>query len=148
MKLRLKLIGLILLASNCFSQSVKVSKEINGTYYLLEAERGVKTKIFEFGEHNGTKLLLVASCKKCIPAVYKYQESDSKEVGVPIFYNSIGLFMFAFDEDSFIMVMPSNKSEGDWTNFSFSNFYSKDKSKVNSMTKEKIKKYIKQLSEL
>lgn len=147
MILKIKLIALVLLTSNCFSQSVNPSKEINGKYHLLDAERGVKTKIFEYGAHNGTKLLLVASCKKCIPAVYKYQENDSKEVGVPIFYNSIGLFMFGYDKDSFVMVMPSNKSDGDWASFSFSNFYSKDQSKVNSMTKENIKEYIRQLSE-
>ncbi|MCT4698786.1 hypothetical protein [Tenacibaculum haliotis] len=45
------------------------------------------------------------------------------------------------------MVMPSNKENADWSYFSFSNFYSKNKTKVAAMTQQKIKEYIDQISE-
>ncbi|WP_407557324.1 hypothetical protein [Winogradskyella sp. 4-2091] len=128
------------------SQGSMPTKERNGTYYLLEAERGADTKMFEFGEHNGVQLLAVAACAKCMPGVYRYQEEDSKEVGVAIFYNKLGLYMIAYDDESFVMVMPSIKEGEDWTDFTFSNFYSKSKSKVDAMSKEKIKTYILKLS--
>ncbi|MEM6687731.1 MAG: hypothetical protein AAF617_18285 [Bacteroidota bacterium] len=131
----------------CYSQNEKPSSKLNGNYHLLQAESGVSQKIFEYGEHKGTKLMLIAPCKQCVPASYIYQESDSKEIGVPVFYNKMGLFLIGYDHESFVMVMPNPSSPDDWSNVAFSNFYSKNKSKVGKMSTQKIKEYILKLSE-
>lgn len=129
------------------------TKAINGTYYLLEAERGAldggttKTKLIEFGENNGTKLLAIAACKKCIPAVYTYQPEVSKKLGKAIFFNSSGLYVIQYDDESFINVLVTNRlGDAPWTRFMFSNFYSKNKSTVATMTKEKIEEYARSIS--
>ena len=127
-----------------------LSTAINGTYHLLEAERGMnngqtKTKIFEYAEHNGKKLLAISACEKCMPAIYSYQEADSKDLETLVFYNAMGLYVFAYDHESFVMIMPSPDSPEDWTNFAFSNFYSKSEAKVSAMTKDKIKLFVQNL---
>ena len=76
-----------------FSQHEMPSKDNSGTYYLLEAEKGInnkptKTKLFQFGEkeENGAQLLAIAACEKCMPAVYTYQAAQSKRLGIPVFF--------------------------------------------------------------
>lgn len=151
----MKYILIVLLAFNItfvVAQDALPTETINGEYHLLEAERGVnnqptQTKLFEFGEKNGVKLLGVAACEKCMPAVYTYQEKDSKRLGVPVFFNSTGLYALSYDKDSFVIVMVTSKIEnGNWSKFLFSNFYSKDKSKVTGMTKAKAETYAASLS--
>lgn len=147
MKTLILSIGLCLFSISLFSQSAIPSKAINGTYHLLEAERGVKTKIFEYGEHNATKLLLIAACKQCIPGTYTYQKDASEELGRAVFYNSSGLYVFQYDDESFVMIMLNVTEDVEWTDFYFSNFYSKNKAKVKAMSKEKIKAFILKISE-
>ncbi|RBW55201.1 hypothetical protein DS884_16355 [Tenacibaculum sp. E3R01] len=152
MKTLLKYFFIVLTPYFLFSQNEIPTKTINVTYHLLEAERGIgnkptKTKIFQYGTFGKDKVLAIAACKKCIAAIYKYKEKESKELGSPFFYSDIGLFMITYDNESFVMVMPSNKENADWTDFSFSNFYSKSKAKVNMMTQQKIKKFIIKISE-
>ncbi len=135
-----------------FSQKEMPTEAINGTYHLLVAERGIgnkqtKTKIFQYGVFAGGKVLAIAACGKCMPAIYKYQKGDSKELGVPVFFNAIGLTMITYDSESFVMIMPATKKDAEWTDFSFSNFYSKNKAKVNVMTQQKIKEFIIKISE-
>jgi hypothetical protein len=129
------------------SYSQNPTEAINGTYHLLEGERGIgnkptKTKLFQYGLLGDTKVLAVATCEKCMPAIYKYKEEYSKELGVPVFFNDYGLFLITYDTESFVMIMHANKEGADWTDFSFSNFYSKNNAKVNTMTQQKIKEYI------
>lgn len=125
---------------------------INGEYHLFEVERGInnqptKTKLFEFGENNGVKLLAVAACEKCMPAIYTYQEEDSKRLGIPVFFNSSGLYALSYDKESFVIVLVKSMiADANWENFAFSNFYSKSNSKVTGMTKEKIANYAVSLS--
>ncbi len=147
MKTLLKYFFIVLTPYFLFSQNEIPTKTINGTYHLLEAERGIgnkptKTKTFQYGMFGRDKVLAIAACKKCMPAMYKYKEDESKQLGFPVFYNDYGLFVFTYDEDSFVIVKISNKKDADATDFSFSNFYSKTKSKVDSMTKKKIKDFI------
>ena len=145
MKLIIKIL-LLVFSIQLSSQNTKPTASINGTYHLLEAERGVTTKLFEFGEHNGTPLLLIASCKQCMPGSYTYQKEASEELGRAVFYNSTGLYIFQYDVESFVMIMIDPKAEN-WTDFYFSNFYSKRKSKATSMNKEKIKEFIIKISD-
>ncbi len=153
----LKLSALLLLVFSetvLFAQENNSTKNKSGTYYLLESERfGVnvektKTKLFQFGENKGTKLLAIAACEKCIPAVYTYQEADSNKLGVPVYFNSSGFYIIGYNENSFVNVLVTSKL-GDkvWSSFSFSNFYSKNITTVNNMTKEKIETYAIELSE-
>ncbi|CAM1354371.1 hypothetical protein [Tenacibaculum insulae] len=147
MKTILKLIIILLTPFALFSQN-EPTEAINGKYYLLEAENGIgreqtKEKLFQFGMFGKDKVLAIAACpKKCMPAIYKYKEDESKQLGFPVFYNDYGLFVFTYDKDSFVIVKMSNKKDAGATDFSFSNFYSKSKAKVATMTKEKIKDFV------
>lgn len=142
------LISFLLFCNICLSQN----ENYNGTYNLLDSERGVNnkqtnTKIFEFGKQNTTSLLAIAACKKCMPAVYVYQEAESKKLGIPVYFNRVGLYFLGFDKESFVAVLVDKKlGKGEWTNFKFTNFYSKSKSKISSITKEKISNYAKEIS--
>ncbi|PHR71364.1 MAG: hypothetical protein COA67_06570 [Lutibacter sp.] len=147
MKTFLKFLVVLLTPSLLFSQNEIPTEAINGTYHLLEAERGVgnkqtQTKIFQYGLFGDTKVLAIAACGKCMPAIYTYKEAESKELGIHFFYNDIGLFVITYDNESFVMLKLSNKESVDFTDFSFSNFYSKNKTKVDAMTQQKIKEYI------
>ena len=130
-----------------FSQKATPTEAINGTYHLMDAERGIgskqtKTKLFQYTVWGNDKVLVVAACERCSPAMYKYQKEESEAIGVPIFYNAIGLYMITYDNESFVMMVPANKKSKDWTDFTYSNFYSKNKAKADSMTKQKIKEFI------
>lgn len=142
---------IFLFSLNSLAQE-NLKERFNGTYYLLEAERGAnnkptKEKIVQFGENNGTKLLAIAACEKCIPAVYTYQEKDSKTYKKPIFFNSFGLYVLPFDEESFVIVQVTSKlGSGKWNKFTFLNFYSRNKSKVAEMTKQKVEDFARAFS--
>jgi len=142
MRLKVIQITLMVLSIQVFSQSAIPSDKINGTYHLLESERGTKTKLFEYGQHNDAKLLLIAACKQCMPGTYTYQKEPSEELGRAVFYNSMGLYVFQYDDESFVMIMLNVTEDVEWTDFYFSNFYSKNKAKVQTMSKEKIKEFI------
>ncbi len=149
------ILSLLLLfgASALNAQQNIPTEDMNGTYQLLVAERGAanggttKKKLIQFGENNGTKLLAIAACEKCMPAVYTYQEEDSKRLNIPVFFNSSGLYVFGYDEDSLVAVLVTSKlGDGEWAGFSFSNFYSKSETKAKTMTKEKVETYAISLS--
>lgn len=149
-KLKTKLFYFLLFISGIFYGQITTEAN-NGTYHLLEEERGMgnkktKTKIFQYGALGETKVLAVAACGRCSPALYKYLEEESKTLGRSIFYNKIGLYFIAYDVNSFVIIMPTNKKDKNWSDFTFSNFYSKDKSKVEGMTKQKIKDFIIKIS--
>jgi len=150
MRIVFSLFMTLCIGSLAFAQVNTPTVSSSGTYYLLEAERGMnnqptKTKFFEFGENNGTQLLAISACKQCMPAIYTYQETDSNDLGFPIYFNNMGLYVFTYDAESFVIIMPNPNSPNDWTNFAFSNFYSKSKAKVEAMNKAKIKVFIEAL---
>ncbi len=150
MKYILYTLFLFIVNTVCAQQEI-TPETVNETYHLFMEERGVsgptKTKFIEFGENNGTKLLAIAACEKCMPAIYTYQENDSKRLGVSVFFNSTGLYVFQYDMDSFVIVMATSKlGDSAWSKFAFSNFYSKTKSKADSITKAEIEAYAIKLS--
>ncbi|PQJ78629.1 hypothetical protein [Polaribacter porphyrae] len=144
-----QLIFLFFLFANVFNSNAQdnLTKRFNGKYHLLEAEKGIdnkpsKIKFVEFGENNGKKLLAVAACEKCTPAIFSYKQEESKKYGTPIFFNYFGLYAITYDKESFIIVFVDKKlGSGTWTKFGFSNFYSKSKTKVAQMTKEKLEAF-------
>jgi hypothetical protein len=144
---------LIVLLTPCmiFAQNENPTEALNGTYHLLDAERAggnkqTNTKIFEYGKFGDDNVLAVAACVNCMPAIYKYKEEFSTDLKTAVFFNDIGLYLIAYDKESFIM-MPSKKEGAEWTDFAFSNFYSKNKAKVAAMSQQKIKEYMIKISE-
>ena len=143
---------ILLLLVTFFVASQDLSSDsVNGKYHLFEPERGVsgptKTKFIEFGENNGTKLLGVAACEKGMPAVYTYQEEDSKRLGIPVFFNSTGLYVLGYDKESFVIVLVTSKiGDKPWEAFAFSNLYTKNIVTAKMITKTKIEAYAKALS--
>lgn len=150
MKTLLKYLIIFLTPYIIFAQSKTPTEAINGKYYLMAAEKGIgsemtKEKLFQYGVWGEDKVLVVAACERCSPAMYKYKKTESDQMGVPVFYNAIGLYMITYDDESFVMMVPANKNSKDWTDFTYSNFYSKSKLKSDAMTKEKIVDFIKTL---
>ncbi|MBG6129069.1 hypothetical protein IWQ47_000239 [Aquimarina sp. EL_43] len=110
--------------------------------YLLEPSRdGKKQQILQIGENNGVKLLAMASCKQCMPAVYTYNPDASKASGKTI-YGTSGIYVIPYDENSYISVAPKTPAvaigEGIWETFLYANFFSADKAKVAGMNKKKV----------
>lgn len=67
------------------AQTEKPTSKIDGTYYLLESESGInnqqtKTKLFQLAENNGLRMLAIAACEKCVPAIYTYKREDSESL--------------------------------------------------------------------
>ncbi|WP_035096985.1 hypothetical protein [Aquimarina megaterium] len=110
--------------------------------YLLEPSRdGKKQQILQIGENNGVKLLAMASCKQCMPAVYTYNPDASKASGKTI-YGTSGIYVIPYDENSYVSVAPKTPAvaigEGIWETFLYANFFSADKAKIASMNKKKV----------
>ena len=149
-------IATLLASSDCYSQSFKdklkakaaAAKAKNAgsatnpsssggtTYYLLEAERG-KTKVqLEEGENNGTKIVAING------GMYTYQDEPSTTLGIKVYFNTAGLYVLQYDDNSWVSVMPTKQlGKGVWDKFGFSNFYSADAAKVKGMTKAKAEAY-------
>lgn len=115
---------------------------INGIYHLFTPEKGpsgpTKKMIIELAEKNNTKMLAVAACKGCYPAIYTYKPTLSKQFKKPIYYNSSGIHVLTYDDNSFIICVLSTSTE---KKINYINFYSKSKSKVDAMTTKKTKAY-------
>ncbi|PKV50325.1 hypothetical protein ATE84_2381 [Aquimarina sp. MAR_2010_214] len=110
--------------------------------HLLEPSRdGQKKQILQIGENNGVKLLAMASCKQCMPAVYTHNPDASKASGKSI-YGTSGIYVIPYDENSYVSVAPKTPAvaigEGIWETFLYANFFSEDKAKVAGMTKTKV----------
>lgn len=153
MKILLRYIIVLLTPCLLFAQNEIPTEAINGEYQLLEAEQGVnrdqltKTRLFQYGLFAGEKVLAIAACSRCMPIIYKYQEEDSKELGTPVFMDFNGYNVIAYDNESFVMIKMASIGSEDWTDFSYSNFYSKSQAKVDAMTHQKIKEFIINISE-
>lgn len=77
-----------------FSQSAVPTEAINGKYYLMAAEKGIgskmtKEKLFQYATWGSDKVLIVAACERCSPAMYKYNKEESEIMEVPVFYNAV-----------------------------------------------------------
>lgn len=143
MKLQfLAIICLLLTSATIKAQSKTPSKNINGVYHLFKAEKGpsgtTNKMLIELAKNNGTIMLAVAACEKCYPAVYTYQPALSKKFGKPVYYNSSGIHVLTYDDNSFIICMAAISIEKD---FNYTNFYSKSKAKVDGISQKKIASY-------
>lgn len=154
MKNRLIILILLSICLKVSSQNIEILKKFNGNYFLMKPERSVQpgkqstsNKNLEVGSYGNAVLLGTSECDKCTPAVFTFKIEESNKLGKPVFFNSMGLYMIPYDKESFIYVMPSEKLGGNWNTIAFSNFYSKNKGKVSSMTDKKLFSYIKSIAE-
>ncbi len=114
-------------------------------YFLMEPSRdGKNEQILQLGENNGTKILAMASCAQCMPAVYTYNASASNAASMEV-YGVSGIYVIPYDGNSYIAVAPKSPlvglGEGVWQTFQYSNFFSKDRSKVKNMTKDIVEQW-------
>ena len=151
---------MLLIALKINSQNIESLKMFDGDYFLMKKERsvqldkeGTSVKKIQINKHdnsifkdNNAILLTTSECERCTPSVFTYKEENSKRLNKPVFYNSMGLYMIAYDKDSFVYVMPLEELGGNWSTVTFFNFYSKNKQKVNTMTKARLMSYIELLS--
>jgi hypothetical protein len=103
---------------------------VNGVYLLATPERSAagqtKKLQIELGEMNGQQYLATQACPRCPAAGFKMQDEAAKELGRPVFFNSIGIYIIAYDENTFVSVMadgPLGKKE--WSTIAYANVYSK-----------------------
>jgi len=123
---------LILILSATFTvQALELSPEnVNGIYQLAIPERsagGPTQKLqVEYGEMNGQKMMATQACPRCPAAGYKLQDDASNELGRPVFFNAMGIYLIAYDENTFVSVMadaPLGKKA--WSKIVYANVYSK-----------------------
>ena len=79
MKKLLKYLLIFLSPYLLFSQNENPTEALNGTYNLLESEKGIGnkqtfTKLFQYGKWGKDYVMAVAACSKCMPAIYKYNK--------------------------------------------------------------------------
>ena len=125
---------LSLLVSILFSfnaMAFELSPElVDGVYDLAEAERSTKgqTKkmIVQYGDLNGTLVLVTKACKKCMPAIYKLQPEESKDLARPVFFNTMGIYIIAYDTNTFVSVMADGQlGKKVWSKIAYANVYNK-----------------------
>lgn len=145
-------LGLIF-TSTLFAQGLKeVESPYNGRYHLLKAEKSAtqgttKKMTLQLVENNGKQMMAAVACEKCFPAVYSYQKEMSDKLGVPVFFNRMGLYLIGYDDNSFIVCSSSKLlGQGEWTKLIYINIYSKNQLKPTKIGEEKIKQYAMEIS--
>jgi hypothetical protein len=113
------------------ASSFELSPEaVKGVYSLAQPERSTARMTdklsLEYGEYNGDMVLVAASCSRCPPAVYRLMATEAKELGRPIFFNASGLYVVAYDSNTFVTVLPDGQlGRQVWKNLAYANVYSK-----------------------
>ncbi|MBL4798116.1 MAG: hypothetical protein JKY50_11925 [Oleispira sp.] len=105
-------------------------EKVNGIYLLAIPERSAagqtKKLQIEFAEMNGQKVLATQACPRCPAAGYKLQAEVSKELGRPVFFNSMGIYIIAYDDNTFVSVAADGElGKMAWSEISYANIYSK-----------------------
>ncbi|NVK37638.1 MAG: hypothetical protein HWE18_06925 [Gammaproteobacteria bacterium] len=105
-------------------------EQVNGVYQLSQPERSAAGQTqqlqIEYGVMNGQTVLVTASCPKCPAAGYRLLETESKELGRPVFFNSSGIYVIAFDNNTFVSVMADGQlGKKIWQKLVYANVYSK-----------------------
>ncbi len=120
--------------------------------YSLNPEKktsgGTTTEfLMQIQNKNNTKLLVILACSKCTPAVYTYQQDLSLQYKTDIYFNSMGIYVIKYDNDSYVSIMPDKAlGKGAWNNFFYTNYYTSNKSNISSITTKNIEDYATSLS--
>ncbi len=107
-----------------------IPEKVNGIYQLAIPERsaaGQTQKLqVEFGEMNGQKIMATQACPRCPAAGYKLLTEPTNELGRPVFFNSMGIYIIAYDENTFVSVMADGQlGKKVWSKITYANVYSK-----------------------
>ena len=105
-------------------------EKVNGIYLLATPERSAagqtKKLQVEYGDMNGQKVLVTKACPRCPAAGYKLQEEATNELGRPVFFNSMGIYIIAYDDNTFVSVMADAElGKKAWSTITYANVYSK-----------------------
>jgi len=130
------------------SAATVVPEQDKGLYYLATPERGKTEMHIGFGNNNGISIMGITACKQgCPVAVYQYQQEPSETLGVPVFFNSSGLYVIRYDAESFIVVQPDGLlGRKVWSRTGHINLYSKNKTTVTGTSREQLVGYAMDLS--
>lgn len=119
------------------------SDAFNGKYYSLNeiGRQGqqVKEVYLAVGEPGTTKMMTMSLTKGGMPAYFVFQAPVAKKVKKAVFRNRMSM-VFMYDENSLVMVREKkerNQAEGE----TVVDFFSKDKVKASTMTREKALEY-------
>jgi hypothetical protein len=109
---------------------VLTPEKVNGIYLLAIPERSAagqtKKLQVEYGDMNGQKVLVTKACPRCPAAGYKLQDEATNELGRPVFFNSMGIYIIAYDENTFVSVMADAElGKKAWSTITYANVYSK-----------------------
>ncbi|MEE4246856.1 MAG: hypothetical protein V2I33_15700 [Kangiellaceae bacterium] len=142
-----QLLVITLLLLSALSSAGQLSREaIKGIYFLGTAERGKTQLEMDFGQV-GNKVVLAAGCKGCATATYDFLKEESSTLGVATFFNAFGLYVFQYDDNSFIVVQPDGQlGRQVWKKIGHANIYSKDPNKAKSVSRADIEKFALDLS--
>jgi hypothetical protein len=105
-------------------------EKVNGIYQLAIPERsaaGQTQKLqVELGEMNGQQYLATQACPRCPAAGFKMLEEQTKELGRPVFFNSIGIYIITYDANTFVSIMADGElGKKVWSTITYANVYSK-----------------------
>jgi hypothetical protein len=105
-------------------------EKVNGIYQLAIPERsaaGQAQKLqVELGEMNGQQYLATQACPRCPAAGFKMLEEQTKELGRPVFFNSIGIYIITYDANTFVSIMADGElGKKVWSTITYANVYSK-----------------------
>ena len=103
---------------------------VNGIYLLATPERsaaGQTQKLqVEYGEMNGQKMMATKACPRCPGAGFKMLDEPTKELGRPVFFNSMGIYIIAYDANTFVSIMADGElGKKVWSTIAYANVYSK-----------------------
>jgi hypothetical protein len=122
------------------------AESVKGIYHLGTPERGKSKVNIGFGTMGNKTVIAVAACKQCPPAVYTFQQEESQTLGTQVFTTS-GLYLFPYDEDSFILVQPDGVlGRKVWKKIGHANIYSKNPNTAKSTSRAMIEEFAINLS--
>lgn len=115
----------------------------DGKYYSLNnmGRSGQETKevFLAVGAPGTTKMMTLSLTKGGMPAYFVFDEAISKKAKIAVFRNRMSM-VFMYDKNSLVMVR-EKKARNEAVGETLADFFSKDKSKVAAMTKEKAMEY-------
>ncbi|MCW9000710.1 MAG: hypothetical protein OQK04_18510, partial [Kangiellaceae bacterium] len=133
--------ALLLLISPLLAAGELSRDKIKGSYHLGTPERGKIQVEMDFG-NMGNKVVLAVGCKGCPTATYSFLKEESSTLGVATFFNSIGLYVFQYDDESWVVVQPDGQlGRKIWSKIGHANVYSKSPAKAKSISRSQIEKF-------
>ena len=144
MKLKGLLLVLFVCAINVNAQDYFPKGDaFNGKYYSLNKMgrpgNEVKEVYLAVSAPGTTKMMTLSLSKGGMPAYFVFDEATSKKAKIAVFRNRMSM-VFMYDKNSLVMVR-EKKERNQVNGETLSDFFSKDKSKVADMTKEKAMEY-------